>query len=275
MTIHSAIRLAQTQLSPASDAPQLDSERLLLHVLNQSETAWLYTHPEQPLTLPQQQRFGQLVARRAAGQPLAHILGEWEFYGRPFYVTPDVLIPRPVTEGLVDAALRYIKLWEQKNNQPPTIADVGTGSGCIAVTLCLETGNQIIATDISLAALAVAKKNAERHGVAAKIAFLQGDMLKPLQNRKVDLIVSNPPYIPSQELNRSRFALRSGATRGKSEAFGLRFEPRFALDGGPDGQRFVNQIKSAGIPALVETTGGQIIRLPLMVQKYSYQDQHR
>jgi release factor glutamine methyltransferase len=262
MTIQDALRSARTAL-PASDAPDIDAERLVLHSLGQRESAWLYAHSGDKLTAEQQTHLEALIARRATGEPLAYILGEWEFYGRPFLVTPDVLVPRPETEKLVEAALEYIRA----HNKPLTVADVGTGSGIIAITLACELAQfkiqnskfKILATDISPAALIIAKKNAERHGVADRIEFVEGDMLAPLEGRQVDLIVSNPPYIPTQEVE-SHFAPKMGASRDKLEARGLKFEPRIALDGGPDGQTFVEQIKAAGIPALVEVTGGRIER---------------
>ncbi len=258
MTITLALQTTTSKLSEASDAPTLDAERLLLHILGRSESAWLYAHGDQTLTSAQEKMLTELVERRLTGEPLAYILGEWEFYGRSFLVTPDVLIPRPETENLVEAALQYI---EKIKRPEVTIADIGTGSGCIAITLAceLESRNstfKILATDISPAALAVARKNADRYGVTHHIEFLEGDMLQPIADRQVDLVVSNPPYVPSQELDQSHFALR--ASRDKIETRGLDFEPRIALDGGPDGQKFVEQIKNAGIPAFVEGTKSYI-----------------
>ncbi len=274
MTTSEALTFSRAELAGISDEPRIDAERLLLHVLKQTESAWLYAHPDHTLTQSEAQGFKDLVAERATGKPLAYILGEWEFYGRPFYVTPDVLIPRPETEHLIEAALSHLTLSLsslEERDYPFTIVDIGTGSGCIAITLALELSRRgrdslssseereakpgevkIFATDISPAALAVAKRNAQRHGVLNKIEFLEGDMLKPLKGRQIDLIVSNPPYIPTAEVSKARSTL---------ETRGLKFEPRAALDGGPDGHIFVNQIKNAGIPALVETTGGHIVRL--------------
>lgn len=275
-------------LTGASDAPRLDIERILMHVLGQPESAWLYAHGEEPLTTKQQEEFDRMLAERAMGKPLAYVLGEWEFYGRMFYVTEDVLVPRPETEELVEAALQYINILIQRQKEKEIIvADVGTGSGCIAVTLALVTPSgsplsggeaphlshllrkergkfsspdkgrleevSFIATDLSPTALAVAIKNARRYGVEGQIEFLQGDMLEPIKNRKIDLIVSNPPYVPTGEFQPQH-------TRGKIETQGLNFEPRLALDGGEDGQRYIEQIAASGIPAIVEGTGGEILK---------------
>lgn len=264
MTVESALFWAKTQLSFSSDEPRVDAERLALHILNQSESAWLYAHGDYVLTNEQRLLMEKLVAERISGKPLAYILGEWDFYGRPFIVTTDVLIPRPKTEELISAALKYINIWQQNSDHLLTIADIGTGCGCIAVTLALELRinkpeSIIVATDLSLAALAVARRNAERHGVLDSIDFRCGDMLAPLAGRRIDLIVSNPPYVPSQELAELTAASNGRAARNKTETRGLDFEPRLALDGGPDGQQYVEQIKNAGVPALVEITNGQII----------------
>lgn len=268
MTISAALQLAQAKLSATSDAPRLDAERLLLLIIGQPASTFLYAHGDQQLTPEQEAHFSSLLERRANGEPLAYLLGEWEFYGRPFFVTPDVLIPRPETEQLVEKALQYSTDWMANNIRPMRIADIGTGSGCIAVTLACELAQlkthdsrfKILATDISPAALAVARKNAERHGVADQIDLLEGDMLAVIAGRHVDLIVSNPPYIPTADLS----AIASAKAEALAEAgrayntVGLTFEPKIALDGGPNGQKFIEQIKNAGVPALVESTDGEI-----------------
>ena len=278
MTVARALQQTEMRLGQVSDAPALDAAWLLLHVLGTREASWLTAHADVVLTSAQIQNLETLTQRRAAGEPLAYILGEWEFYGRPFLVTPDVLIPRPATEALVDATLRYLRSPSILRNiegrsDPLVVADVGTGSGCIAITLALElqtpsfsplvrgrtkqappltkgrpggviagSGVKIIATDISPAAIAVAKRNAERHGVLEKIEFMQGDMLAPLLGRQVDLIVSNPPYVPTQAL------AQAGCT---PETRGLTFEPKVALDGGSDGQEYVRQLAPQSLRGLV------------------------
>lgn len=250
MTIQQALRFAGEELRGASDAPRLDAERLLLHVLKRDETSWLYAHSEERLAAAAAAQLKSLVQRRRSGEPLAYLIGEWEFYGRPFYITPAVLIPRPSTEELVDAALRYL------SDRPCVLADVGTGSGCIAVTLVLEARIKnlelrMVATDISREALVVARRNAERHGVAREIDFMQGNFLEPLRGRHVDLIISNPPYVPRAELDRAR---------ENPNAVGLSFEPRLALDGGADGMRYVNMLRRSLTPAIFESAGGVVVR---------------
>ncbi|MBI1833442.1 MAG: peptide chain release factor N(5)-glutamine methyltransferase [Candidatus Andersenbacteria bacterium] len=252
MTIQQTISRARTLLASASDAPDLDTERLLLHVLKKADAAWIYAHNDTELTEAQNDFFQELITQRASGKPLAYILGEAEFYGRPFYVDENVLVPRPETEGLIHETLKYVSK-NAKGNNTFTIADIGTGSGCIAITLALELPAHftIIAIDISPEALEVAKRNAVRHHVIDKIKFIQGNMLEPLKDQRVDLIVSNPPYIPTSELNVS---LKSDAL----DTRGLVFEPRLALDGGIDGQTYVKQIKKSGVPFILETTGGLV-----------------
>lgn len=251
MTTQQLLRAGRSALQKTSDAPDLDTERLLLHAIGKRESSWLYAHFDEILSPHIAQEFAALVIERATGKPLAYILGEAEFCGRPFYVNEHVLIPRPETEQLIDATLEYTRL-----HTPATIADIGTGSGCIAVTLALELPDiHIIATDISLAALEIARKNARRHGVAGRIEFLEGDMLEPLAGKQVDFIVSNPPYVPTGEIPQ----LSSPMWKLNRDTAGLAFEPRSTLDGGTDGQQFVNQIKTAGIPYAMEITGGKTI----------------
>ena len=249
------------------DDQQLDAQWLLLHVLGQTQTSWLYTHDNEHLSKRQQILLEELVAERKTGQPLAYILGEWEFYGRPFLVNKDVLVPRPSTERLVEEALIYCwKKIEQNtkkyNVEGWTIADIGTGSGCVAITLGLEIDEwlkkaglamdwKIIATDISKEALAVAKQNAVRYNVANRVEFILGDLLQPIRDKKIDLIVSNPPYVPAVELRLSE--------TGGNEKIGLRFEPRVALDGGSDGLETVNQLLKTKIPLIYESVGGKIL----------------
>ena len=214
----------------------LAAELLLLHVLGRNRT-WLYAHPEEVLTDADAQRFFDVIARRAAGEPTQHLTGKQEFWGLEFEVTPDVLIPRPETEHVIEVALDRLALRELRANRPQKsdgsglqIADIGTGSGCIAISLAKELpAANFLATDISPAALAVAKRNASRHQVADRIDFREANLLvlhPPLATRHsplhFDLIVSNPPYI------------------GRSEAESLPrevrdHEPHAALFGGEEG----------------------------------------
>lgn len=176
----------------------LDAQTLLAHALGCDRT-YLIVHFSQPLTDEQQAHYETLIARRAAGEPLQYLTGHQEFFGLDFLVTPAVLIPRPETELLVEETIRLAQL---HNWESPVIVDAGTGSGCIAVTLARElTGAQITATDISADALALARRNAERNGVADRIQFALTDWLDALPNRAfADFIVSNPPYVAAHEM---------------------------------------------------------------------------
>jgi len=238
-------------------APRLGAEVLLAHVLGVSR-AHLLAHPERLLSEPEWAAYARLVERCAAGEPLFYLIGHREFYGLDFLVDPRVLIPRPETELLVEQALTYIS-----THCPATIADIGTGSGCIAVTLAVHLfgtppsqGGRgvraIYATDISSAALGVARANAERHGVADKITFLQGDLLTPLPE-PVDVIVANLPYVARDEWGQLA-----------AEANVAEFEPIIALDGRLDGlalfHRFFQQVPTALSPGgavLLEIGAGQ------------------
>jgi len=181
----------------------------------QVDTAWLIAHDTDPLTDPLVGALQPLLSRRLEGEPVAYILGEKEFYGRIFKVTPDVLIPRPETELLVEAALKSLA-----TNHRARILDIGTGSGCIALTLALErTDCCVTAVDLSAQALAIAKENARC--LHASVRLLQGNLFDSLGDDRFDLIISNPPYIPATDPH-----LRQGD---------IRFEPKAALTAGPEG----------------------------------------
>jgi release factor glutamine methyltransferase len=199
------------------DAP-LEGELLLRHVLGISQTQ-LYLDLDRELNPKQEQAFRHLLKRRLSGEPTAYIMGRCEFYSLDFYVDPRVLIPRPESELLVEEALALAQ-----NRPLSTIAEVGTGSGAIAISLALELPEaKIYATDISASALEVALINCRKHGVVDRVCFLHGNMLDPLPE-PVDLIVANLPYVR------------------KSELAAVRFEPRLALDGGQDGMGKIRQL---------------------------------
>ena len=186
----------------------------------QRPRAWILAHPEQKLTAEQAARLNALLERLSAGEPLPYLTGRQEFYGLDFEVTPDVLIPRPETELLVEEALG----WLREHPTARRMVDVGTGSGCIAASILTHCPRlSAEAVDVSQAALAVARRNAARHGVAERAVFTQGDLLDGLDG-PFDLLCANLPYIPSG-------ALASLPV--------TRYEPRLALDGGPDGLRLV------------------------------------
>jgi release factor glutamine methyltransferase len=212
----------------------LAAELLLLHVLG-CDRAWLYAHPEEHLSDEQQRNFLALIARRAAGEPVQHLTGHQEFWGLDFEVNRDVLIPRPETEHVIEVALDRLALRELRAGRQQIsdgaglrIADVGTGSGCIAIALAKEFPEALFhASDISEAALAVARRNAERHSVSTHIQFSRSHLLDAAnsasaQPTQFDAIVSNPPYI------------------GRGEAASLErevrdHEPAAALFGGEEG----------------------------------------
>lgn len=227
MTIAELIHQATARLVTAGcDSPRLDAELLLAYALQQ-ERAWLYLHFKTALTADQRADFESLLQRREAREPLAYITGHKAFYGLDFHVTPHVLIPRPETELIIETCLTFPK----KPNTPLTIADIGTGSGCIAITLAtLLPQATIFAVDISKTALQTAQHNADRHGVRSQITFLHGNLLEPLP-QPVDLLISNPPYVTATEL----------AHEVSPEV--SQYEPRLALDGGDhDGLALIRQL---------------------------------
>jgi len=206
------------------DAPRLSAELLLAHVLN-SPRIKLYTDYERPLTEDNLTRFRDLVKRAGEQEPIAYLTGKGHFFSLEFDVGPGVLIPRPDTETLVENVLQTVR--NTVGLESPRILDLCTGSGCIACALAvrIKTAN-VTAIDISEAALAFATKNAERLGVSGRVQILQGDLYEPLKSvidpQPFNMIVANPPYIPTTELATLDRNVRD-------------YEPKLALDGGPDG----------------------------------------
>jgi release factor glutamine methyltransferase len=199
------------------DSPRLDAELLLAHVLGCTRIQ-LYTTYEEPVGAADRTRFKELVRRRSTFEPVAYLLGEREFYGLPFQVGRDVLIPRPETEHLVDAAVAFLR-----GREAPTFADVGTGSGCIAVAIASEVESADgFAFDLCLKALATAKGNGERNGVGSRVAFVESDLLASANGSMFDLIASNPPYVAEHEWDSLSLDVKN-------------WEPRSALVGGADG----------------------------------------
>lgn len=214
MTFRAALVHGAGRLRHLSTA-QRDSELLLRHATGR-DRAFLLTHADDEVAPEQQSRYERFLARRARHEPIQYIVGEQEFYGLPLHVTPDVLIPRPETEHLVEAALDRVA-----KNAPLRIADVGTGSGAIAIALAQALPGAIItALDSSLLALKVAQKNAERHKVENRIRFLESDLLDAVAAETFEAIVSNPPYVPDDEVLEEQ--VRS-------------YEPHAALYAGPSG----------------------------------------
>ena len=210
-------------------AAALEADLLLTEVLGK-DRAWLFAHPADPVSAPQATRLHALLERRVAGEPIAYLLGRREFWSLALVVTPDVLIPRPETELLVQAALEHI---------PPDagwrVADLGTGSGAVALAIARERPHcEVHATDVSPAALCVAARNIETHA-PGRIHLHEGSWLEPLTGR-FHVIVSNPPYVAEGDPH-----LESGDCR---------FEPRGALTAGPDGLVAIRQIVAGALPFL-------------------------
>jgi release factor glutamine methyltransferase len=192
--IRAALRSGAAKLEPLPTARR-DAELLLLNVLGR-DRAWLLTHPEATLTAAQAAQYDGWLERRAAQEPVQYIVGTQEFWGLRLRVTPDVLIPRPETEHLVEAALERLP-----DNTRARIADVGTGSGAIAIALATARPQaRVTALDLSQAALEVACENAQRHGVSGRMRFLASDLLAAVHEERFAMIVSNPPYIPDGEV---------------------------------------------------------------------------
>lgn len=224
-TIGAALRTGAERLALVSESPQLDAQLLLAHVLD-VDRAVLLTHPERALIAGQAARFADLVAVCADGLPVPYAIGARAFFRHDFTVTPDVLIPRPETEHLVEAALA----WAESHDGPGplTVVDVGTGSGAIAISLAAGLPDAFVhAVDISAAALAVARGNAARLGLDG-VRFHSGDLLDALPpDIRPDLIAANLPYIPTDELDTLPV---------------VKHEPRLALDGGADGLDFIRRL---------------------------------
>jgi release factor glutamine methyltransferase len=192
-TLIEVLRLSTGFLAQrGSESARLDAELLTAHSLGLRRLD-LYLQYDRPLREDELEPMRALLRRRAAGEPVAYLLGQREFYGRSFLVTPAVLIPRPDTETLVEAALKH---------GATRIADVGTGSGCIAITMACELPDaQVVATDVSVEALDVARENARRHGVEERVTFVEGTWTEPLrQHGPFDMLLSNPPYVTESEL---------------------------------------------------------------------------
>jgi release factor glutamine methyltransferase len=238
-SVRALLKFGITQLREAQvPSFTLAAELLLLHVFGRDRT-WLYAHPEEVVSDENAQRFFALIARRAAGEPTQHLTGKQEFWGLEFEVNPDVLIPRPETEHVIEVALDRLAVRELRAGRRQTttgegfwIADVGTGSGCIAIALAKELpGAKFCATDISQKALVVARRNAARHSVADRIDFIEDNLLEPrivspLATRHspllFDAIVTNPPYVGRREAATLPREVRE-------------HEPEVALYGGEEG----------------------------------------
>lgn len=224
------------------EAPRLEAQILLAHALGCAKIDLYVRHDEEPAE-DRRTAFREIIRKRAEGMPVAYLVGYREFYSLPFTVTPAVLIPRPETETLVMEALRRLRPLEA-----PNVLDLGTGSGCIAISIARQHKTaRVTAVDVSGPALAVASANAARHGVADRVTFVEGDLLAPVAGSTFDLIVSNPPYIAHAE-----FPILDAGVRD--------FEPRSALDGGPDGLDFYRRI-AAEAPKYLSAGGAVLVEI--------------
>jgi len=229
-TVRAALFSATAKLHSLATARR-DAELLLMRVLGR-DRAWLMTHADAGLTSEQLAHFEDWVARRVRQEPVQYILGETEFYGLMMRVTPAVLIPRPETEHLVEAVLARVGC-----DAAARICDVGAGSGAIAVALAHALPlAQVTAVDLSTAALAVAKENAERHGVAGRVRLVESDLLRAVRGERFDVVVSNPPYVAEGEV---------------LEAQVREYEPREALFAGPTGLEVYRRLIPEAWEALV------------------------
>jgi release factor glutamine methyltransferase len=239
-TIRALLAEAESSLAmgPHPERARRDAEALLLHVLRQNapdtNLAWLIAHEDATLPSDAAARLRALITRRCDGEPMQYIAGEAEFYGLTFRVNSDVLIPRPETEHLVEKAIALAADFKHQR-----IVDVGTGSGAIAVALAHKLpAAEIYATEISAPALAVARQNAERNGVADRVRFSEGDLLAPVAGGHFDLVVSNSPYVPEGDRDALSVEVRD-------------FEPAQALFAGSDGLEVYRRLIPAAFSALV------------------------
>jgi len=240
MLVKRALSQAISTLSAAGiDTPRLDAEVLLAHLLRQNR-AWLAAHSDFSLASETAARYQRFIQRRARHEPAAYITGQREFYGLAFYVSPQTLIPRPETELLVEEALRLTQpAWR--------ILDVGTGSGCIAITLALRAPQTtVFAGDISAGALAVARQNALQHKAAQRVKLFQADLLTGLKG-PFNLIVSNPPYISMAE-----WATLAPGVKD--------YEPELALNDGASGLKIIEKILQDA-PANLASRGALLIEI--------------
>ena len=220
----SITRLAAAQVP----SPRLNAELLLMFTLN-CDRAYLYAHPERELSADEQTRYDAALVERARGVPAQYITGHQEFWGMDLIVTPVVLIPRPETEHVIETVLELVGRAPTPAS-PLHIADIGTGSGCIALALAKELPQAAIhATDISPAALEVARANAARHQLVHRIHFREADLLAGLDSNSFDFIVSNPPYVGESEEDQVQLEVR-------------KFEPRYAVFAGPTGVEVIERL---------------------------------
>ena len=229
MTLRDTLASAISRLTAASvPSPRMNAELLLMFTL-ECDRAYLHAHPERKLSTDEQTRYAQALAERERGMPAQYITGHQEFWGMDLIVTPAVLIPRPETEHVIETVLARVA----RAPSPASllrIVDVGTGSGCIALALAKEMpGAEIHATDISAAALEIARANAARHQLEDRIQFHQADLLQGLGRGEFDFVVSNPPYVGDSEADQVQLEVR-------------KYEPRNAVFAGATGLEVIERL---------------------------------
>lgn len=238
------LRATEALRKRGKETPWLDADLLLAHALGLGRTQ-LYAQLDRRLSAAQQELFQGLLERRLAGAPVAHLLATKEFYGLTFHVGPGALIPRPETEILVERALSILEGWEGEGRI--RVADVGTGSGCIAIALAANSpAVHVWATDISPQAVDIARLNLESHGLEGRVDLLQGDLLTTVP-KPIRLIVANLPYVRRSDLEDLQAEIRD-------------HEPHMALDGGPDGTDVIAQLL-AQVPAWLAPDGAMLLEI--------------
>ena len=246
MTVLEAIQRSTEFLAQKGvDSPRLQTELLLAHQLRQPRMQ-LYLNFARALTPPEVEAFRELIKRRGRREPLQHILGSTSFCGLEITVNRHALIPRPETELLAERGWTFLQHLSARNSQPATALDFGAGSGCLAIALAFHCPTaQVHALEVSSAALALARENAARHGLAERIQFRHGDGFAAVPaGMRFDLIISNPPYIPTAEIARLQPEVRD-------------YDPCGALDGGPEGLDYYRRLAAESAPFL--KPGGRLM----------------
>lgn len=238
MTIQTALLQGTEILNKAGIAvPRLTAEVLLCHALR-CDRPYLYAHGSDELTELAWIHYGRYLNERLKGKPTQYITHRQDFYGREFYVDSHVLVPRPETELLVETALNYLK----QNEATVTVLDVGTGSGAIAISVSLESGRTVLASDISFPALTIAERNRQRHN--ARVQFFHADLLESIAPRSIDLLLSNPPYVSRAEEPEMQREVRD-------------WEPHLALFAEDDGFEIYRRLIADA--AIAMRSGGRVL----------------
>jgi release factor glutamine methyltransferase len=237
VTVHAALLQGTEMLEKAAiSAPRLTAEVLLCHAMH-CERAYLYAHAGDELTELAWIHYGRYLHERLKGKPTQYITHRQEFFGRDFFVNSDVLIPRPETEHLVESALTFLK-----GRAGSRILDVGTGSGAIAISVALESGHPVLGSDISMRALSVAERNRQKHG--APLSLFAADLLDPVMPASIDLLLSNPPYVPGADAANMQTEVRD-------------WEPQIALFAGDTGFEIYQRLIL--VAAIALKPGGRLL----------------